>query len=191
MNQQLLSQAPQTVDAPKKDRMLRLIAVLKLLEGFLILAAAFGVLKLLHHDVAGIASDWIAALRIDPENRYIHLLLAKLSILDDHRLKQISAGSFIYSTLSLTEGIGLMFKKRWAEYVTVIATGFLIPVEIRELVIHANPPRVIVFAVNVAVVLYLIARLWRTKRRRRSSLGFVERRWQAAAAGIAARPRRR
>lgn len=163
MNQQLLSEAPQTGKVPKKDGMLRLIAVLKLFEGLLILATAFGVLKLLHHDVAGVATDWIAALRIDPENRYIHLLLTKLSILDDHRLKQISAGSFVYSALALTEGIGLFFRKRWAEYVTVIATGIFIPVEIHELFVHASPPRAIVLAINVAVVWYLIVKLRQTR----------------------------
>ncbi|HEX4146489.1 MAG TPA: DUF2127 domain-containing protein [Pirellulales bacterium] len=163
MSQQLSSLNPQTANAQTKDRTLRLIAVLKLLEGFLILATAFGVLKLLHHDVAGIATDWIAALRIDPENEHIHLLLAKLSILDDHRLKQISAGSFVYAALSLTEGLGLQFKKRWAEFVTVIATGFLIPVEIHELILHASLPKAIVFAINVAVVAYLIVRLRQTR----------------------------
>jgi uncharacterized membrane protein (DUF2068 family) len=163
MNQRISNPAPPMANSQKKDRTLRLIAVLKLFEGVLILAAAFGVLKLLHHDVAAIAADWIAALRIDPENQYIHLLLAKLSGLNDHRLKQISAGSFAYSALSLTEGIGLLARKRWAEYVTVIATGFLIPLEIHELVVHASPPRAIVFAINVAVVLYLVVRLWQTR----------------------------
>jgi uncharacterized membrane protein (DUF2068 family) len=163
MSQQLLSSGPQMEDTQKKDRLLGLIAGLKLFEGVLILAAAFGVLKLLHHDVAGVATDGIAALRMDPDNRYIHSLLVKLSVLNDHRLKQISAGSFIYAALSLTEGVGLTFKKRWAEYVTVVATGFFIPVEIQELVAHASPPRAIVFVINLAVVGYLVARLWRTR----------------------------
>ena len=99
-----LNSAPQGTSPPHKDRIVRLIGLLKLFEGFLILAAAFGVLKLLHHDVAGIAADWIASLRIDPENTYIHLLLAKLSILDDHRLKEISMGSFVYSCAELDRG---------------------------------------------------------------------------------------
>ena len=77
--------------APRIEKMLRLIAVFKLLEGLLILVLAVGVLKLLHHDVAGLASEWITALRIDPHNEYIHWLLAKLGVLDDHRLaKQIT-----------------------------------------------------------------------------------------------------
>ena len=45
----------------------------------------------------------------------------------------------------------------------MIATGFLIPVEIHELFVHANLPRVIVFTINVAVVVYLVARLRQTQ----------------------------
>ena len=163
MNQQPLSLAPQMAASEKNDRVLRLIALLKLLEGLLILGMAVGVLKLLHHDVAAIVTDWITVLRIDPHNEYIHLLLTKLGVLDDHRLKEISAGSFVYAALRLTEGTGLLFRKRWAEYFTAIATGLLIPVEIHELVVHASLPRGAVLVINVAVVWYLVAMLRRTR----------------------------
>ena len=143
--------------------MLRLIAVFKLLEGLLILVLAVGVLKLLHHDVAGLASEWITALRIDPHNEYIHWLLAKLGVLDDHRLKQISAGSFIYAAVRLTEGVGLLFRQRWAEYLIVIATGLLIPVEVSEIVRHASAAKILVFAINVAVMWYLVVNLLRAR----------------------------
>jgi uncharacterized membrane protein (DUF2068 family) len=140
-----------------------LIAVLKLLEGLLILGMAVGVLKLLHHDVAAVVTDWITALRIDPHNEYIHLLLGKLGVLDDHRLKEISAGSFVYAALRFTEGGGLLFRKRWAEYFTAIATGLLIPVEIHELVSHASLVKAGVLLINIAVVWYLVAMLRRTR----------------------------
>ena len=163
MSQQPSSLSQQGAVPEKNDRVLRMIALLKLLEGTLILGMAFGVLKLLHHDVAAVVADWVTALRIDPHNEYIHLMLSKLGVLDDHRLKQISAGSFVYAALRLTEGTGLLFKKRWAEYFTAIATGFLIPVEIHELFVHASLPKAAVLAVNVAVVLYLVAMLRRPR----------------------------
>lgn len=94
MSEQSLSLAPQIASSEKNDRVLRLIALLKLLEGVLILGMAVGVLNLLHHDVAAVATKWITVLRIDPHNEYIHLLLAKLGVLDDHRLKEISAWLF-------------------------------------------------------------------------------------------------
>jgi uncharacterized membrane protein (DUF2068 family) len=163
MSQQPSSQGAEGAVAQKNDRVLGLIAALKLLEGSLILGMAFGVLKLLHHDVAADVTDWITALRIDPHNEYIHRMLTTLGVLDDHRLKQISAGSFVYAALRLTEGFGLLLRKRWAEYFTAIATGLLIPLEIHELFVHASLPKAAVFVVNVAVVWYLIVRLRRNR----------------------------
>ena len=102
-------------------------------------------------------------MRIDPHNEYIHSMLAMLGVLDDHRLKQISAGSFVYATLKLTEGVGLLYGKRWAEYLTVIATGIMIPLEIHELINHVSLPRAAVFVANVMVVSYLVINLRRTR----------------------------
>ena len=89
--------------------------------------------------------------------------LEKLGVVDDRRLEQISAGSFIYAGLRLTEGIGLLFNQRWAEYLVVIATAILIPLEIHEILRRVSFPRIAVFVVNVAVMCYLIANLRRTK----------------------------
>jgi uncharacterized membrane protein (DUF2068 family) len=148
----------------KSNRVLWLIAVFKLLEGLLIFVVAVGALKLLHRDVASMAAEWITALRIDPHNEYIHWLLGKLGVIDDHRLKQISAGSFIYAAIRLTEGIGLLFRQRWAEYFIVIATGLFIPLEVHEIYVHSNWPKVTVFAVNLVVLGYLVVSLLRTRK---------------------------
>ena len=58
------------------------------------------------------------------------------------------------------EGVGLWLGRRWAEYLTVIATGSLIPFEIYEMVRKLSPPRLIALILNVAVVIYLIYRIW-------------------------------
>jgi uncharacterized membrane protein (DUF2068 family) len=163
MTNQPASIEPSTSIPREQNRALVLIGALRLVEGLLVLAMAIGVLKLLHHDVAALAADWIAAMRIDPHNEHIHSMLAMLGLLDDHRLRQISAGSFVYAALKLTEGGGLLFEKRWAEYLTVIATGVMIPLEIHELINHASWPRAVVFVANAMVVWYLAINLRRTR----------------------------
>jgi uncharacterized membrane protein (DUF2068 family) len=152
------------VSAARKNRVLVLIGALRLLEGMLVLIVAVGVLKLLHKDVAATVAEWSAAVRIDPHNAYIHAVLEKIGLLDDQRLKEISAGSFIYGGLKLIEGIGLLRAKRWAEYLTVIAIGVMVPVEIHELIRHATVAKVVLLLVNMAVVAYLIVNLRRTRR---------------------------
>ena len=141
------------------NRVLLLIAILKLMKAALLLAVAFGALTLLHRDVAQIAARWIAALKIDPASRFATLLTSHLPLVSDRRLEEISAGTFVYAALFSTEGVGLLLGKRWAEYFTAIATGSLIPLEVYELVKHRSLPKLIIVALNIAVVWYLLARL--------------------------------
>jgi uncharacterized membrane protein (DUF2068 family) len=146
-------------------RGLRLIAAFKLLKGFALLALGIGALKLLHRDVEAIAVHWINVFQVDPHSYYMNLLLAKLSILDDRRLKELSAGTFIYSAIFLTEGVGLALGKRWAEYLTIISTGSLLPLEIYELAKHATIGKVVALVINLAVVVYLVLELRRFPKR--------------------------
>jgi uncharacterized membrane protein (DUF2068 family) len=141
------------------NRVLLLIAILKLMKAALLLAVAFGALSLLHRDVAETAAGWIAALKIDPASRFATMLMSYLPLVSHRRLEEISAGTFVYAALFSTEGVGLLLGKRWAEYFTAIATGSLIPLEIYELVKHRSLPKLIIAALNVAVVWYLVARL--------------------------------
>ncbi len=137
-------------------RGLRLIAAFKLLKGLALVALGIGALKLLHRDVAAVIEHWISIFRVDPHNHFIDLLLAKLSILDDRRLKEFSVGTFVYSAIFFTEGIGLALEKRWAEYFTIITTSSLLPLEVYELAKRTSVGRGIALLVNLAVVVYLI-----------------------------------
>lgn len=142
---------------------LLLIALFKLFKGLLLLAVGVGALRLVHKDLAEIAAHWVNVLRVDPDNRYIHRLLAKVWFVDDRKLKEISAGTFFYAGLLLTEGLGLLLRKRWAEYFAAIATASFIPLEVFELFKHVNLAKVLVIGINVAVVWYLVRRLVRAR----------------------------
>jgi uncharacterized membrane protein (DUF2068 family) len=143
------------------SRGLVLIAAFKLLKGVVLLAVGIGALRLLHKDVAAVADHWINAFRVDPHNRYLHWLLAKLPMVDDRKLKELSVGTFIYSAIFLTEGTGLAFHKRWAEYFTIITTASFLPLEVYEIVRHATIAKNVALLINIAVVLYLVRELRR------------------------------
>lgn len=138
---------------------LLLIGLFKLIKGILLIAVGIGALKLLHKDVAGTLTHWVEVLRVDPGNRFIHRILAKMFSVTPKQLKAVSAGTFVYAGLLLTEGLGLLLRKHWAEYFTVITTAGLIPLEIYELVEHFTGAKVLVLAINVAIVWYLVARI--------------------------------
>jgi uncharacterized membrane protein (DUF2068 family) len=138
---------------------LTLIAIFKLAKALLLIVGAIGALKLLHKDVASTVEHWVRALRVDPDNRFMHRLLVKVPGLTPARLKELSIGTFIYAGLFSIEGVGLLLRKRWAEYFTIITTGLLIPIEVYEAVRHFTPVKALVLLANVLIVLYLIHRV--------------------------------
>ncbi|MDT7543153.1 MAG: hypothetical protein QOE33_3057 [Acidobacteriota bacterium] len=149
----------------KRDRWLLLIAAFKLFKGLLLLIVGIGALSLIHKDAAAHVARWTAALRVDPDNRFIHGLLGKLSFASDRQLEELGAGTFFYAALLLTEGVGLWLQKHWAEYFTIFVTGSLIPLEVYELCERFTATKVVVLLINIAVVVYLIARLFNRPKR--------------------------
>ena len=60
-----------------------------------------------------------------------------------------------YATLEAVEMVGLWMAKRWAEYLTFVATLLFVPLEVYELVTAFGWLKLVTFLVNVAVVAYL------------------------------------
>jgi uncharacterized membrane protein (DUF2068 family) len=89
-----------------------------------------------------------------------------MQLLELSRSKIAALGvvALFYAALFMTEGVGLWRERRWAEYLTVIATGSLIPFEIYEIAHRFTLIRIATFVINVAVVVYLIARIRHPKR---------------------------
>ena len=141
------------------DRLIRLIALFKLLKAALLIALGVGAFKLLHQDISSVIEHWIEALKLDPANRFIDTLLAKASNLEPAQIKELGLGSFLYAGLFLSEGIGLWMLKRWGEWLTIIITSSLVPLEIYEMFRHPSPAKVAVLIINVAIVGYLVYRI--------------------------------
>src|SRR5277367_4859061 len=144
---------------PADNRLIRLIALFKLIKSALLIAVGFGVLHLLHKDLASVLQHWIEKLSLDPGNRFVEQGLQKVSNLTPDKIKDLGIVSFIYAALFLTEGIGLWLVKRWAEWFSVIITTSLIPVEIYEIHRHPSAIKCLVLIVNIAVVGYLLYRI--------------------------------
>jgi len=138
------------------DRLLRVIALFKFLKAASLIALGLGAFKSLHKDLGGVVEHWILALGLDPGNRFVDALLGKVSQLSPEQVKKLGLGSFLYAALFLAEGTGLWLKKRWGEWLTVIITGSLVPVEVYEICRHPSVVRVAVLVLNVGIVGYLI-----------------------------------
>lgn len=148
-------------DRPKArhDRGLLLIAIFKFAKFVILLALGFGALQLLRPEVAEGTETWAAELSSRDERRVLQYVLERASGISDARLRALGIGCFIYAAVFLTEGIGLYLERRWAEYLTVVATGSLVPIELYELAKHVTLGKIAILVVNLAIVAYLVYRL--------------------------------
>ena len=151
---------------PLRDRIvLRLIAIDRALH-FLVLAAlgiAILVFASKQHQLRGefyrVATAVQRTIGGGPvQSEKVGLLgdLNKLFSLRSSTLTTVGLGVIGYALLEGVEAVGLWFQKRWAEYLTLIATAVFLPLEVWEMAHHVTPFKVIAFVINVAVVLYLL-----------------------------------
>lgn len=66
--------------------------------------------------------------------------------------------ALVYCVVEGTEAVGLWLERRWAEYLTVLATAGFLPFEIDELLKRVTVVRTGALVVNVVVLVYLV---WR------------------------------
>ena len=141
------------------NRLIRLIAVFKLLKAALLIAVGMSALHLVHKDVASVAEHLVTRFGLDPGNHYVERTLQKVANLTPNKIRSLGVVSFIYAGLFLTEGIGLWLVKRWGEWFSVIITSSLIPLEIYEIYRHPSAIKCLVLIINIAVVAYLLYRI--------------------------------
>lgn len=134
---------------------LRFIIFEKTFIGILFLSLSIGVLGLIDKDLVLIGRQLVSMLNLDTDNAYITLAMEKLGLISNRVIVGISIGGFAYAILNLVEAYGLHRRLRWAEWLTVIATGLLIPFEVYEVWHRFTPVRVGVLVLNIAIVVYL------------------------------------
>jgi len=140
---------------PERHRWLEAIGLFKLLQAAFFVGLGFALLRMLHHDLYMLALAAVEALHLDPDRRVIAAILDRVDLITAHRLKQLSALAFIYAALDCIEGIGLVLEKRWAEYLTLVLTVALLPLEVWKLIGHPNRWTLSLLLVNVAIAIYL------------------------------------
>jgi uncharacterized membrane protein (DUF2068 family) len=91
-------------------------------------------------------------------DQLLHYVLGQVEGLSATSVTLIAVGSVLYGLLEMLEAGGLVLRRRWAEYLVVIATGFGIPIEVREVLVHATWLRVGLLVINIAIVVYLVLR---------------------------------
>jgi len=140
----------------RHNKLLVLIAAYKLLQAALFVIIGVGALHLMHKDIGDVLSQVAAALRFNPESRFVNFVLDEASLINDPILRRIGAVAFSYAGISLAEGIGLYLEKAWGEYLTLGITASFLPWEVFEVFRRLTWIRVSLLFVNLLVFLYLL-----------------------------------
>lgn len=147
----------------RPHRGLQLIAIFKFLKAAVLVAAGLASLGLLSPVRIALMEAWLERLALGHGHRLIAALAghaeALLGSAGSRRLLELAIGAFLYASLFLVEGVGLVRAKRWAEYLTVITTSSYLPVEGLALRRYPALAPAVTMVLNVAVVTYLVLRL--------------------------------
>lgn len=144
---------------------LRVLAVERTLRGLVLLAGGYGIWRFssaqrsLRETFGGLlpaARPLADRLGVDLDNSTLVRDIGRVLNARHSTLILVATGLVAYGLLELVEGVGLWLLRRWAEYLTVVATAAFLPLEIYELTKAVTATKLAAFVINVAVVVYLI-----------------------------------
>jgi uncharacterized membrane protein (DUF2068 family) len=148
---------PAILQEPRRHRYLKLIALFKIAKGVLLLLLGVSLVFLnARTRWMDAISDWSADEILMEHSRAVAWLLHRLqAVLAGGALRATGFLALFYSAVLFTEGIGVYLEKRWAEWLMIIATGALIPIEIRHIWHRPGLVGALILLVNCFIVWFL------------------------------------
>jgi uncharacterized membrane protein (DUF2068 family) len=147
--------------SPPHDPFIKLVILERFSRGLLLAAAAAALLVLGElGDLQTVISAVQQQVDLETGSALLRQLLTRaLDQLGSYPHRSgLAIGVLLFSALEVLEAVGLARRRRWAEYLTVLATGVLIPLEVVEVARRPTPFRVGALALNVAIVAWLAYR---------------------------------
>jgi uncharacterized membrane protein (DUF2068 family) len=150
---------------PLRDRyILRLIAIDRLIH-FVVLSALAAAVFLFASNKAALNADFTRILKdlqgglggpVNTTSSGIVHDLQRLFAVSVTNLYLVGVGVAAYAALEGVEAVGLWLGRRWAEYLTFVATVVFVPYEVYELAKSFSALKVLALMINVAIVVYLL-----------------------------------
>jgi uncharacterized membrane protein (DUF2068 family) len=146
-----------------RDRyVLRLIAIDRAIHVIVLTGLAIALFtfaahdQALHHDYQNIMNDLAGGAPGASQARGILGYLGRAFKYSPSHLRILALVLLAFAALEAAEMVGLWLNKRWAEYLTFVATTALVPFEVYELTNSVSAFKLIALAINLAVVIYLL-----------------------------------
>lgn len=145
----------------RHDRLLPWIAAERALRAVLLIVLGVALVTHPHANWAKDISDVARHLGLDPNGNGIHRLLDEIRHISPRQDVFFGVVALAYGALEGAEAYGLFRRRRWGEWLTVIATSLLLIPELWEIAKNATLLKVGGLIVNLLIVAYL---LWRIRR---------------------------
>jgi uncharacterized membrane protein (DUF2068 family) len=150
---------PPTDASTRSDRLLPWIAAERAFRTLVVLAVGIVLLSHPHADWAGEVTHLARRLGLDPNSNWVQRIIKKLKKIGAHQDTLFGSLALVYAALEGTEAYGLFRRRRWGEWLTVVATSLFVIPEVWELTKSVTLLKAGALIVNLLVVAYLIWRL--------------------------------
>ncbi len=162
---------PEEIELPRRGKALRDAIVLRVIAvdralhalvfaliaaGLVVLHYRLPVLKLEAGDLLDRLGGAVAADGQNPGRDILAHFLQRLLRLQPRSLHILLLTALAYMVIEGVEAVGLWYQRRWAEYLTAVATAGFLPFEIEELTKSVTVVKVAALVINVAILAYLL-----------------------------------
>jgi uncharacterized membrane protein (DUF2068 family) len=152
-------QSTQRAGVQDESRLLPVLAVERVVRAALLVSVGLILLTHAHTDWVELVRRFAAQVGFDPSRNETGRLISRLGGFGARQAQRDGAIAIGYGVLEAVEGYGLLRRRRWGEYLTVVSTALLFIPEIQELLKHPTGLKVGGLLLNVVIVVYLIIRL--------------------------------
>lgn len=155
--------------AAHRNRILLLIGLFKFVKAAALITAGILVIHFRNADLTKVALHWINKMRLDPHNHWVDMVLDHIALIHKKQMEMLAGGTFVYALLFAIEGIGLVLEKTWGEYLVLVDTALLMPLELYEIIKKPDVLRIALLLGNALILAYLV--YLRIKARRQKKAG--------------------
>lgn len=150
--------------AQDQGRLLPVLAVERMLRAVLLAGVGLLLLTHAHTDWTDLVRRFAEQVGLDTSRNETGRLISRLAGFAPRHAQRDGAIAIGYAVLEAVEGYGLLRRRPWGEYLTVVSTALLLIPEVQELFKHPTGLKVGGLTLNVVIVIYLVIRLIRRAR---------------------------
>jgi uncharacterized membrane protein (DUF2068 family) len=144
------------IDDPAHIKGVRTVATFEFAKGIVVVLAGFGIFRMRHKDIWGVAESFLEFFHVNPLRHYVGVFIDLVYRVSDIRLWKIALVATVYSILRFVEAYGLWYTRPWAEWLAIASGSIYIPFEVEDLLRRPDWIRLLIIAINLAIVLYMV-----------------------------------